>query len=208
MTTHTGQSAAVGVDIGGIHDQSEQDDGDMDHINHCLRVTGETQAKGFGSPSPLTLVPVRRSNETMKRSITTVFLCLLLAPPAWAGYYEGVSAYYRGDIVTTLREFRPLTEQDIATAQYNLGIMYHKGQGVPQDYAKAMKWYRKAAERGHVRGQYNVGVMYHKGLGLPQDYAKAAKWYRKAAEQGYHWGQNNLGTMYDKGQGVPQDYAE
>jgi len=36
-------------------------------------------------------------------------------------------------------------EQGIAQSQNNLGWMYHKGQGVPQDYKEAIKWYRKSA---------------------------------------------------------------
>ena len=33
-------------------------------------------------------------------------------------------------------------------AQYNLAVLYANGQGVPQDYVEARKWYRKAAEQG------------------------------------------------------------
>ncbi|HEU4665964.1 MAG TPA: sel1 repeat family protein, partial [Dokdonella sp.] len=33
-------------------------------------------------------------------------------------------------------------------AQYNLGVMYLKGQGVPVDRARAMAWFALAAERG------------------------------------------------------------
>ncbi len=50
--------------------------------------------------------------------------------------------------------------------------MYGKGQGVPQDDAKAVKWYRKAAEQGYAGAQSNLGVMYGKGQGVPQDYAQ------------------------------------
>ena len=32
-----------------------------------------------------------------------------------------------------------------------------KGQGVPQDYAEAVKWYRLAAEQGNADAQYNLG---------------------------------------------------
>lgn len=40
------------------------------------------------------------------------------------------------------------TRQGNAAAQFNLGLMYVKGQGdVRQDYAEAVKWYRKAAEQ-------------------------------------------------------------
>ena len=31
-------------------------------------------------------------------------------------------------------------------AQFNLGVAYGKGEGVPKDYAESMKWYRMAAE--------------------------------------------------------------
>ena len=38
--------------------------------------------------------------------------------------------------------------------------MYAKGQGVPQDYAEAVKWYRKAAEQGERLRPVNLGFMY------------------------------------------------
>jgi len=44
--------------------------------------------------------------------------------------------------------------------------MYYNGEGVPQDYAVAMKWYRLAAEQGHAKAQYNLGVMYYNGEGV------------------------------------------
>ena len=106
-------------------------------------------------------------------------------------------------------ETKTLAEQGNANAQYNLGVMYGKGDGVPQDYAEAVKWYRKAAEQGDVDAQFNLGIMYGKGEeGVPQDYAEAAKWYRKVAEQGEGDAQFNLAFMYFNGDGVPQDYAE
>ena len=69
-----------------------------------------------------------------------------LTAPAWAGLDEGVAAYHRGDYATALREWRPLAKQGNAKAQYHLGVMYSKGEGVPQDNAKALQWWRKAAE--------------------------------------------------------------
>ncbi len=131
-----------------------------------------------------------------------------LTAPTWAGFDEGVAAYYRGDYATALREWRPLAEQGNADAQYNLGVMYNNGQGVPEDDAEAVKWFRKAAEQGYAEAQSNLGAMYGKGQGVPQDYAKALRWYRKAAEQGYAIAQGNLGFMYEMGQGVPLDYAQ
>ena|GEM_PF-3572907 len=95
-----------------------------------------------------------------------------------------------------------------AAAQCGLGMMYIKGQGVPQDDTQAVAWFRMAAEQGNAHGQYNLGVSYYHGQGVPQDYAQAAFWFRKAAEQGDADGQCDLGVSYGNGEGVPQDYAQ
>ena len=90
-------------------------------------------------------------------------------------------------------------------AQVYLGAAYDQGQGIPQDYAEAAKWWQKAAEQGHAGAQYNLGISYGKGQGVPQDYAESMRWYRMAAEQGHAKAQNNRGVAYSKGQGVPKD---
>jgi uncharacterized membrane protein YhaH (DUF805 family) len=46
-----------------------------------------------------------------------------------------------------------------ADAQYNLGVAYSQGQGVPQDDVEAEKWFRQAAEQGHAAAQYILGLM-------------------------------------------------
>ena len=70
---------------------------------------------------------------------------------------------------------RPLADQGDAGAQYNLGVMYDKAHGVPQNYAEALKWYRLAADQGDATAQYNLGFMYDEGQGVPQNYAEAAE---------------------------------
>jgi TPR repeat protein len=62
-----------------------------------------------------------------------------------------------------------------------LGAMYAEGQGVPHDYAEALKWYRKAADQGNARAQTILGAMYYFGQGVPQDYVQAHMWYNLAA---------------------------
>src|SRR4030043_216659 len=115
-----------------------------------------------------------------------LIISLLMAGPAIGEPFEDATkAYYRGDYETAYRLIKPLAEQGLPEAQFNLGLMYDKGQGVPQDYAEAVKWYRKAAEQGNTSAQFNLGLMYDKGQGVPQDYAEAVRWYRKAADQGF-----------------------
>jgi hypothetical protein len=69
-------------------------------------------------------------------------------------------------------------------AQCNLGLMYAKGNGAPQDYAEAVKWFRRAAEDGYVKAQYNLGVAYEKGDGVEKDFVLAHMWFNLAAVQG------------------------
>jgi hypothetical protein len=76
---------------------------------------------------------------------------------------------------------RILAEEGNPIAQYHRGLMYDKGDGVPQDDAEAMRWYRLAAEQGYADGQYNLALMYYNGA----DDAEAVRWWRLAAEQGH-----------------------
>ena len=104
-------------------------------------------------------------------------------------------------------ETQRLANQGIGDAQFNLGLMYNNGNGVRQDYAKAMEWYTKAANQGHADAQANLGYIYQYGNGVRQDYAKAREWYLKAANQGSAEAQFNLGVMHYQGQGTRQNSA-
>jgi len=122
----------------------------------------------------------------------------------------------------TTEELIKAAQQGDAEAQYNLGAMYHigegalqdhkkalswyKGEGVPQDYQKFFYWTKKAVQQGHAGAQFNLGLMYFQGKEVPQDYKKAVYWYEKSAEQGDTGAQHNLAHMYYTGEGVPQDY--
>jgi hypothetical protein len=64
---------------------------------------------------------------------------------------DAIAAYERGDYAQTLKIFRSLVAQGDANAQFNLGVMYYKGQGVTQDYKEAVKWYRLATAQGVSR---------------------------------------------------------
>ncbi len=117
--------------------------------------------------------------------LVVVFLLFAAGSSVYAGSYgDGYAAYKKGDYVTAVREFRIAAEQGNAYAQYILGVMYDRGQGVPQDYTEAVKWYRKAAEQRDANAQNNLGAMYYQGQGVPQNYVQAHMWYNLAATQG------------------------
>ena len=95
-----------------------------------------------------------------------------------------------------------------APSMRNLGLLYERGQGVAQDYAKAREWYEKAAAKGDAIAMSNLGGLYGGGRGVAQDYAKAREWSEKAADKGNAIAISNLGLLYESGQGVAQDYAK
>ena len=76
------------------------------------------------------------------------------------------------------------------------GFIHYKGQGVPQDYKTAIKWYTLSAKQGNHLAQYNLGIMYSFGLGVVPDYKIALKWYTLLAENGNELAQYNLGRLY------------
>lgn len=134
-----------------------------------------------------------------------------IASDFWHGIYLYANNRLSGCYSITPEIFslwKNSAKQGFAAAQNNLGICYNKGQGVPQDYEKAVYWYTKAAEQGYAVAQNDLGVRYAKGQGVPQDYEKTVFWYTKAAEQGIAVAQKNLGASYANGQGVSQDYEK
>ncbi len=92
---------------------------------------------------------------------------------------------------------------------FSIGTYYYlRVEGVPQNYAEAVKWWRLASEQGFADAQYNLGHCYDNGIGVEQGYSEAARWYRLAAEQGAAEAQSNIGVMYENGDGVEKNIDE
>ncbi len=147
--------------------------------------------------------------------LITLMLCFeaclhqAIAPRAYASFDDANAAYSRGDYETAFKAFKLLAEEGNPEAQYNVGLMFLKGQGVIyKDDNEAVKWFRKSAQQEYPKAQFNLGVMYSEGLGVPQDKDEAAKWFRKAAEQDLAEAQFNLGVLYGMGQGVHRDLVQ
>ncbi len=99
-----------------------------------------------------------------------------------SSYQEGCVVYERGDYDTALKEFRPLAEQGHAEAQYNLGVMYVQGQGVPKDYVLAHMWLNLAAGKGMKEAV--KGRDFLRKLMTPDQIAEAQRLAREWALKG------------------------
>ena len=92
-----------------------------------------------------------------------------------------------------------------APTEYELAEKYAHGNGVPQDYARAVEYLRQAADQDYAPAQTGLGSCYAHGLGVKQDYSEAVGWYRKAADQGDSLAEYSLGYAYAHGKGVTKD---
>jgi TPR repeat protein len=88
----------------------------------------------------------------LMRIIAVLLLTVSFAASGAAGPSEDAdAAMKRHDYKTALRLIRPLAEQGDANAQYNLGVFYDNGLGVPQDRIRAYMWLSLAAMQGRDR---------------------------------------------------------
>jgi hypothetical protein len=92
-------------------------------------------------------------------------------------------------------------------AQYDIGVLYARGDGLVQDFATAASWFHAAAAQGNIDAQYNLGVIYERGLGVAADATQAVNWYRSAADLNHAAAQYNLALAYAEGRGTEQDVA-
>ena len=128
-------------------------------------------------------------------TIALAFLMTFSLPVSAQDFQKGLAAYEAGDYATALKEWKPLAEDGDAAVQYNLGIMYSNGYGVPQDYAEAIRWYRLAAEQGYADAQTNLGNMYSNGNGVLQDSVVAHMWVNIGAANGSELGGTNRDSI-------------
>ena len=111
----------------------------------------------------------------MKHIFIGILTAILLLSP-----FKGFSETLTPKRIT---EWSRTAAQGDAGAQFNLGLLHAKGQGVPKNYAEAFKWFHLAALQGNTQAQFYLGAMYANDLGVQKNYAEALKWVRLAALQ-------------------------
>jgi len=96
-------------------------------------------------------VKVRERNGTYRCltfGLLALWFSMSMAVTTFGGQFEDATAAYgRGDYGKAFRLMKPLAEQGYPKPQHDLGVMYAKGQGVPQDYVQAYMWFSLAASR-------------------------------------------------------------
>lgn len=114
-----------------------------------------------------------------------------------------------GDPALARYWYRKVAEQGHIAAQYELAMLYVKGDGVPQSYPRAAEWLRLAVGLDRHRGaEFQLGEFYFHGRGVDQDYGAAMSRYRKAASRSHPVAQHLVGIMYREGWSVEYDDLE
>ncbi|KAF9972627.1 hypothetical protein BGZ73_004218, partial [Actinomortierella ambigua] len=84
----------------------------------------------------------------------------------------------------------------LARCQYEIGVMYLKGECGNQSESDAVKWLSKAADYGLAEAQFSLGSMYHRDQGVAQDENKSFTLYSQTAIQGYPPAQYECGYRH------------
>ncbi|MBV8835994.1 MAG: SEL1-like repeat protein, partial [Alphaproteobacteria bacterium] len=91
-------------------------------------------------------------------------------------------------------------------AEYEIGMRYSEGRGVPVDLEIATQWFERAAGHGLAPAQYRLGSLYEKGQGVKKDLNKARTLYLQAADKGNAKAIHNLAVLYAEGIDGKPDY--
>ena len=102
-----------------------------------------------------------------------------------------------------ISNFKSVASKDYRTIAMN----YFEGDGVRQDFTKAMEFYQKAAELGDAAALNAIGDMYSLGLGTEKNDQTAFEYYMKAADAGDPQGIYNVGLCYETHRGVAKNQS-
>jgi uncharacterized protein len=94
--------------------------------------------------------------SALARAMSPALIALslaLTAIPAWADLYSAQVAYKKGDFATAFKQFKELAELGQPNAQFDLAIMYARGEGVDASNVYAHAWASLAGENGETKGK-------------------------------------------------------
>lgn len=88
--------------------------------------------------------------------------------------------------------------QGNANAEWTLGLMFLKGDGVYKDYTNAKNWFEKSSTQGNVNATYDLAAMYNNGEGIQKDISTAKQLFIKCASVGHKEAIKELIKIYKK----------
>lgn len=118
----------------------------------------------------------------------------------------GIEQLNRGEFQQAIEQFRPLVAEGYSPAQYQMGLVYQHGYGVPKDGMKALALFEQAAEQNYPDAQFELALLYTEGKLVKKDLKKAFSLTEQAAKKNLASAQFNLAVMYANGEGIAQNH--
>lgn len=98
---------------------------------------------------------------------------------------EALVHYQQGRYAEAARAFEPAALAGSAAAQYHLGLLHARGEGMSRDFVQAAAWFTRAALQDHGHSQFILGHMYARGEGVSRDLVQAHFWFSAATANGW-----------------------
>jgi len=96
----------------------------------------------------------------------------------------GVTFYFKDNFAVALAQYRFAARQNYPPALNAIGVLYFNGEGVSQDYSRAVAWWQRAAQYESSAAAFNLWAAYKNGQGVSKDDNQALFWLRKSADWG------------------------
>ncbi len=172
---------------------------------HASQGLSDTSSQACGKPK----TGLKRGPRPVPPSVSEILAPSDPEPPAHRKAPKGEgSPGADGAKSALLVELERLADAGDGGAACVLGDHYRKGDGAPQDWVMAFRWYSRGATLGDRDAQNNLGTMFFDGAGCKRNRPKAVRWYRKSAEQGNVDAQCTLALCFLHGIGVSQNDVE
>ena len=81
-------------------------------------------------------------------------------------------------------------------SQYQMGILFARGDTGSVDLGEAAQWFRKAGEQGHPDALCNYAFLLYSGNGVEKDVERSVELFEQAAKLGQKQAMLNLGIYY------------
>ncbi|KFA63019.1 hypothetical protein S40285_07241 [Stachybotrys chlorohalonatus IBT 40285] len=91
---------------------------------------------------------------------------------------------------------KPEIQRTAGKAAGYIGRMYLRGDGMPQNFDKAITWFERGISEGDAQSQYGLGLMLLNGYGIQSNVPRATELLRVAAEQDYGAAQVQMGRLW------------
>lgn len=116
-------------------------------------------------------------------------------------YYYGARGMPR-DLGASYDHYQRAADAGNSGALAKIGSMYQKGEGVPQNYTKAVEAFNASSQLNDAKGHNGLAYMHYYGRGVPQNYSAALESFEAAALAGNSDAMYNAGLMHKEGRGT------